>query len=129
MKKVQRLLNERTQTALKVDGGSPERKTFEPLFTQPLWVAEAQLLDAVGPTITSEQQGTQVTIRVGSPNHARQMSVHIRASNAVQNVTLNGHPVRAEWFSRPNEWARFSAYAGTASGYAAGFVPGGDVGR
>jgi hypothetical protein len=97
--------------ALKVDGGTPERKTFEPLFTQPLWVAEAQLADAVGPTITSEQQGTQVTIRVGSPNHARQMSVHIRASTAVQNVTLNGHPVRAEWFSRQNEWARFSAYA------------------
>jgi hypothetical protein len=29
---------------------------------------------------------------------------------------LNGHPVRTEWFSRPNEWARFSAYAPGSEG-------------
>ncbi|HEY5759179.1 MAG TPA: M20/M25/M40 family metallo-hydrolase [Steroidobacter sp.] len=101
--------------ALKLDGGQPEKKAFPPLFTQSLWAAEAQLPGATGPSIdvnhTAVQDGTQVEIRVGSPHRARQMSVHIRASNAVSNVTMNGHPVRSEWFSRPNEWARFSAYA------------------
>lgn len=101
--------------ALKLDGAQPEKKAFEPLFTQPLWVAETRLTGVVGPSITVDhtavQDGTQVEIRVGSPHRARQMSVHIRASNTVSNVTMNGHPVRSEWFPRPGEWARFSAYA------------------
>jgi hypothetical protein len=106
--------------ALKLDGAQPEKKAFEPLFTQPLWAAETHLTGAVGPSIsvdhTAVEDGTQVEVRVGSPHRARQMSVHIRASNAVSNVTMNGHPVRSEWFSRPNEWARFSAYAAGPDG-------------
>jgi hypothetical protein len=107
-------------SALKLDGSQPEKKAFEPLFTQPLWAAETQLTGAVGPSITVDhaavQEGTQVEIRVGSPHRARQLSVHIRASNAVRNVTMNGHPVRSEWFPRPGEWARFSAYAAGPEG-------------
>ncbi|MFC4307942.1 M20/M25/M40 family metallo-hydrolase [Steroidobacter flavus] len=102
-------------SALQLDGAKPEKKTLEPVFTQPMWFAETKLTDAVGPTITAENttaaEGTQVVIRIGSPHKARQIAVHIRSSNEVRNVTLNGHPVRAEWFSRPNEWGRFSAYA------------------
>jgi hypothetical protein len=102
-------------SALELDGTKPEKKTLEPVFTQPMWLAETKLTDVVGPTITAEHttaaEGTQVVIHVGSPHRARQLAVHIRPSNAVSNATLNGHPVRAEWFSRPNEWARFSAYA------------------
>ncbi|WP_129779559.1 M20/M25/M40 family metallo-hydrolase [Peristeroidobacter soli] len=102
-------------SALQIDGAKPEKKTLEPVFTQPMWLAETGFANAVGPTIAAEHttaaEGTQVVIRVGSPHQARQIAVHIRTSNEVRNVTLNGHPVRAEWFSRANEWGRFTAYA------------------
>ncbi|MBL8265887.1 M28 family peptidase, partial [Steroidobacter sp.] len=100
---------------LQLNGAKPEKKVFAPLFPQPVWLAETQLAGAVGPSITvdhtTDQAGTQVTIRIAGQNGGRQLSIHMRAANAVRNVTLNGHPVRSEWFAKPEEWARFTAYA------------------